>query len=213
MVLLEDCPLEQRLAANVAPRGARNRYAALFALDRYLALAHARGREPLAVQLRLAWWRELLSGAPAPRGDPAVAAIRAAWDGRLAELLPMVDGWEEMTAERPDYGIVATSRGEPFVTLLRDLGGDEDQCRSASVAASRWLLVDMANRLANGASRQEALALARALPRERTRLPRAARPLALLDGLTRRALRRGGGPLLGDRWSPLAAIRLGIFGR
>ena len=37
--------------------------------------------------------------------------------------------------------------------------------------------------------------------------------VAVLAGLARRSGKRGGGPLIGDRLSPLAAIRLGIFGR
>ena len=42
---------------------------------------------------------------------------------------------------------------------------------------------------------------------------RGGEPLAVLAGLGRRALRRGGGPLLDGRAAALLALRLGMFGR
>lgn len=208
MVPLDELPLERRLAVTLAPITARDRYAALFALDWRLGSMLSRTREPLAAQLRLAWWRELLAGAPIPRGDQTITAICEAWTGRLERLLPMVDGWEESIAEKPDAVTCARDRADPFAALVRDLGGSEIECAAVSLATSRWLLVDMAV-----TGWQEAWGSARELPATAFALPRSARPLVFLDGLAKRTLRRNRGPLLGDRLSPLAALRLGIFGR
>ena len=53
----------------------------------------------------------------------------------------------------------------------------------------------------------------RGAARAEGQLPAALRPLAVIEGLARRSLRAGGGPMLGDRLSPLVALRLGLFGR
>lgn len=203
-------PLAQRIAASYAPGRARAAFAALFALDARLSQALARGREPLAAQLRLAWWRELL-GERAPRSaDEAVEAILAALDDR-ASAIAMVDAWEELVADKPDLAAFAKGRAAPFVALAESRGCSASQCEDVRIAAERWALVDLAEHVSVPELRKEAQAAAKRLPLG-GRLPATLRPMAVLDGLARRALARDA-PLLGDRVSPLAAIRLGILGR
>ena len=212
MILASDLAPEHRIATSHAPAGAQDKFAALFALDRQLGLAVARGHEPIAIQLRLAWWREAFGNGRIPRGDERMTAICKAWHGQLAELVPMVDGWEELVAETPDLAAVAAGRAAPFLTLARDLGCNPCQLDATRAAVERWLLVDLAEHHGDPQVRSAARARAHSLARPATSLPRAMRPIALLDGLARRALRRGGA-MFGDRLSPLAAMRLGIFGR
>lgn len=203
-------PLAQRIAASYAPRRARAGFAALFALDARLSKALARGREPLAAQLRLAWWRDLLGDPEARGADPEVQAILSALDDRDAAVA-MVDAWEELVAEDPDLTAFAAGRAAPFDALARMLGCTVRQCEAARLAAQRWALVDLAEHVSEPALRTAARGLAREMS-SGAHLPKVLRPLAVLDGLARRALARKA-PLLGDRLSPLVAIRLGIFGR
>lgn len=193
-----------------APRAARSRFAAVFALDARLSQALARGREPLASQLRLAWWRDLLREAEPRSADHAVAGILAASDDK-ASAIAMVDAWEELVADKPDLAAFAKGRAAPFVALAGSLGCSPRHCEDARFAAARWALADLAEHVSEPGLREEARALATGMPLG-GRLPATLRPLSVLDGLARRALARGG-PMLGDRLSPLAAIRLGILGR
>lgn len=204
---------EQRLALSYAGDGtARDRLARLFALDRRLAQAVARGgREPIAAQLRLAWWREQLETATRAAPEKLIAALREDGGGDAAPLIAMIDGWEQLLAEPPDVAACALGRAAPFSALAAALGCDAGQQDAARCAAMRWALLDLAGNLSEpslGAAARELASASEPV----TALPRSLRSLVVLDGLARRALRLGG-PLLGDRLAPLAAIRLGIFGR
>ena len=201
---------EQRLALSYARAGERTRFAGLFALDRELAQAVARGREPIAAQLRLAWWRDQLAGTGAPVADAGIGAVLAQWRDEPAPAIAMVDGWEMLLAEPPNLAACARGRAEPFTALAEGFGCSPPDVEATRRAAQRWALLDLAGHVSDTALGRKARELAAGL--ERGQLPRAMRPLAVLDGLARRALARGG-PLLGDRLSPLVAIRLGIFGR
>lgn len=200
-------PLALRLAVSYAPARSRALFAELFLLDRQLARIVARQSAPLVAQIGLAWWRERLNG------DAASSSIAPAWSGSLEALTAMIDGWEELLAEEPDLLACASGRSAPFAALARKVGCDAVSAERARASALRWSLIDLADHLSVPAESEKARELARALPFERVPLPRTLRPLTVLDGLARRALRRGGGALLGDRLSPLAALRLGIFGR
>lgn len=201
---------EQRLALSYASGLTRARFANLFALDRQLAQAVAKGaREPIAAQLRLAWWREFLSADAPLAVFPHAVHLHADWRYDPGPVIAMVDGWEELLAEPPDLAACARGRAAPFVALAQALGCCPLDIEKTRRAAERWALIDLAGHVSDPALRTKALELAAGLGAGR--LPRAMRPLAVLDGLARRALARGG-PLLGDRLSPLVAIRLGIFG-
>jgi phytoene synthase len=203
-------PLQVALAW--APRRARGATLACLALDTRLAGFLRRGGEPLAVQMRLAWWRDMLGSAPAawPRGDPLLENLRD-WQ-RPDELVALVDGWEALLGEElGDKAITefALGREKAWSALARQLGADSSR---VGPAARAWALADLAAHLSSAEERRRVVEGARvggwSLPRER-----ALRPLAVLGGLGRRALERGGAPLLAGRGAALAALRLGMFGR
>ena len=80
-------------------------------------------------------------------------------------------------------------------------------------AGQRWALADLAANIGNPQERETVHAIAGMIGPTR-RLPRALRPLTVLDGLARRSLAAGAGaPLLHGPLSGLAAMRLGLFGR
>lgn len=199
----------ERLAIGYAPAALRARYHGLLALDGLLARIALSAREPLPAQMRLAWWREACGCLTERAETPLGSALAESWRGETALLVGLVDAWEEVAAreaglERPAEQ-VARARG----AALAACAGESDAI--ALPAARCWSLVALAPHAADETERAAMLAAARAtrLPA----LPRSLRPVAVLAGLARRSGKRGGGPLIGDRLSPLAAIRLGIFGR
>ena len=211
-VLEADLPPPLRLALAWAPRRTRAATMALFALDTRLAGFLRRADEPLPVQMRLAWWRETLGAPPSgwPGGDPLLGELRG-WRAP-EELVPLVDGWEALLAERLEEAAIrefALGREKAWAALARELGAAQ---AGLEPAARAWALADLAANLSLPEERRRVIELAGtqdlSLPRER-----ALRPLAVLAGLGRRALRRGGAALLDGRGAVLAALRLGMLGR
>lgn len=192
-----------------APKPLRQRYYLLLALDAQLARIALMRREPGLAQLKLAWWRDTLANPPAS-GHPLVAELASVWTDAAPALIGLVDAWEEVTVQ--DSGLqnaaeqVAAARAHAFAAAAA--APADDRCRSA---ARRWTLVTFSAHAPDQEQRTAMLAAAHGIAQ--VKLPRHLRPLALLDGMARRAARRGGGALLGDRLSPIAALRLGIFGR
>lgn len=199
----------ERVALAYAPARARAGFAAVLALDAVLARVALPAREPLPAQLKLAWWREACGGLPEGRGHPVLTALAAHWGADSAPLVALVDAWEEIAAGAGGLAeaaeAVADRRGR---VLALCVGEDEAVARDA---ARMWTLTTLADRAPDAAGRERMRAAARLVPR-RT-LPRALRPLAVLAGLSRRALKADRAALLGDRLSPFAALRLGILGR
>lgn len=210
--LASDLPQPQRLALTYAPARTRPATEALLALDARLAAILRRGREPIAAQLRLAWWREMLARPSAewPRGEPVLDALRGWRDpSGLAEL---AEGWEALLAETlvPEaIADFAGGRGRAFTCLARELGAEP--ANSAEEAARIWALADLAANLSDAAERALVVEYGRdlAVPP----LPASLRALAVLAGLGARALRKGGVPLLSGPGSALLALRIGLAGR
>src|SRR5690349_22344454 len=98
---------EKRLALAYAPARAREATLAALSLDERLAKILRSGREPLAGQLRLAWWRETLQRPTAewPRGDPLLDSLREWRDP--SPLVGLADGWETLLAEQVTNAEVA----------------------------------------------------------------------------------------------------------
>ena len=211
--LIDMLPMPQRLAAAYAPARSRQANLALLALDARLA-AILRGRhEPIAAQLRLAWWRETLATPPGewPRGEPVLDALRDWKDPSCLSALP--DGWEALLGETLDRAAVAahaSGRAQAFECLARELG--VGQSAEVGNAARLWAMADLAAHLRDARERKLAVEMGLALPRP-ARLPRALRPLTVLAALGRAALERGGGPLLAGRGSAFLALRAGVAGR
>lgn len=200
----------ERIAILYAPRNLRSRYRSLLLLDSQLARIALTGREPMLAQLKLAWWRDTCGDLSKPSGHHVAQDLAIAWHGEGKSLLPLVDAWEVAAVQGGSTLAaaqhVATARADAAIAAagLADGAGALD-------AARRWTLFTLATHAPDDVERVAMINAARAI--DLVRLPRSLRPLAVLDGLALRALRRGAGALLGDRLSPLAALRLGIFGR
>ena len=215
--LLDLLPAPQRLALAYAPARARPAWLALLALDARLGQQLRVQREPILTQLRLAWWRDRL-GEPLsawPRGEPLLAAL-GAWRGEHGGLVRLVDGWEELLGEAPlpsaALGAFMAGRAAAFRALACVLGHEDAQA-AAHRGGAGWAIADLAGHLSHPDERAAAAELAAAHDWRRLRLPRDLRPLAILHGLSARAMTRKHPGTIGGRSDFLVALRLGILGR
>jgi phytoene synthase len=209
----EGLPPPQRLALAYASARARAATHALLALDARLAAVIRMRREPIAAQLRLAWWREMLATPAAewPRGEPVLEALRGWRDATCLAALPA--GWEALLAEDLLPAHIAEfvdGRGQAFACLARELG--VEPAEDAAQAARAWALADLAANMADGRERQLVVDYGRTLEPP-PRLSASLRPLAVLAALGHAALARGGAPLLDGPRSALLALRAGLTGR
>ena len=101
----------ERLAVAYAPRAFRPLWEGFLLLDQRLAAATRAGRDPLMIQLRLAWWRDRFASPASewPAGEPLLALLKP-WDTQRAALRAMVDGWEAR--------IVGEDGGEAMLDLF-----------------------------------------------------------------------------------------------
>jgi phytoene synthase len=212
--LLETLPLVQRLALAYAARAVRGDALALLALDARLAGIVRGDGEPVIAQMKLAWWRERLAQDPQdwPLGEPLLALLR---QGQLATsaLAPLVDGWEALLAEQLDDSIVesfATGRVALWQVLADAHGGGGNH---AVQAAREHAITDLALNLGTAEEASLARDLAQAQPWSSPALARPLRPLAILHGLSHRALKRDANDLLDGPGAMVTVLRLGILGR
>ena len=210
---MEIVPPPQRLALAYASARSRPSTLALLMLDARLAQVLRGRREPLATQLRLAWWRETLERPPAewPVGEPLLASLRGWRDPGALAGLP--SGWEALLDDELSPSAIAEfvgARGEAFAALARELGAEAPE--NAAAAGRVWALADLAANLSAGAERRLAVDYGRSLDPP-PRLPASLRPLAVLAALGAAALARGGGELLAGPRSALLALRTGLTGR
>lgn len=201
-----------RLALAYAPAPAREDWLTLLALDARLAGVVRSAREPVLAQLRLAWWRDRFAADPAswPSGEPLLARL-ASWR-LVSELGALVDGWEALLGEPPlDAAALtefAAGRGRAMAALAARLEAD---VAVSEAGARRWALADLALHVGDPSEREAARQLLGEIgPSGRT--ARTMRPLAVLAGLTERAVRRGHSEALSGPGALFAAIRLGIAG-
>jgi phytoene synthase len=170
-------------------------------------------REPLAAQLRLAWWRDVLAQPASgwPRGEPVLDALRRWRDPSGLGALPAA--WEALLAERLTPREIAEfvdGRGRAFACLAAELG--VESVDDAVAAARIWALADLAANISDGAERELVVEYGRRLGPP-PRLSASLRPLAILAALGAAALARGGGELLAGPGSALLALRTGLAGR
>jgi phytoene synthase len=207
MGLAETLAPPARLALAYAPRAARPAWLAFLALDARLAGVVRQAREPLIGQIRLAWWRERL-GEPAaawPAGEPLLLLLRE-WGDHRRGLGAMVDGWEVLLAEPPlppDSVEAAISGRAAGAAAVAQHLGQEQHTAEVERLARAWSAADFAAGISDEA--EAAAFREHASARRAASLPRALRPLVVLEALAR-----------STRPGPLrlaAAVRLGIFGR
>lgn len=199
----------ERLAVAYAPSSLRARYAAVFALDGVLLRVALVAREPLPAQLKLAWWREACVRLPGGRDHPVLAGLAETWPEGTTALVALVDAWEAVAVAEGGYLAAGEAVAQARSTAFAICAGEAEGV--ARDAARAWTLATLAGHAPGDDERAALRAAARQLPAPQ--LPRTLRPLAVLAGLARRALAADRGDLIGDRWSPLVAMRLGIFGR
>ncbi|OBX20273.1 hypothetical protein A9995_00635 [Erythrobacter sp. QSSC1-22B] len=213
-----ELPLVGRIALAWSRGNVRDVLLPLLLLDDRLARILATVREPMLAQMRLAWWRDRLGEARGlrPEGDPVLDAIGLHWHGEETALVALVDGWEELLGDAPlsetAFQRFAEGKGAAFAAAGR-LTGQAGYPAAAHNAGSLYAFGDCLPRLTDLVERERLRAVASRFQPYRSRLPSALRPLAILGGLGDRVLRRGQGPLFGDRGSALLAMRLGILGR
>lgn len=210
--LLAELPPLQRLALAYAPARSHPATEALLALDARLATILRGRREPIAAQLRIAWWRETLARPEAewPRGEPVLDALRG-WRAP-SDLAALAEGWEVLLAETLVPEAIeefAAGRVRAFACLAREL--DVAEVDRAEQAARVWALADLAANLSD--VKERALVVERGRDLMPPALPASLRPLAVLAGLGVAALRKGGAPLLSGPGSALLALRIGLTGR
>ena len=210
---MSELPAPQRLALAYASSRSRPPWLALLQLDARLAAMLRGRREPIATQLRLAWWRETLRRPPGewPAGEPVLDALRCWRDP--SGLAALAEGWEALLSERLAAREIAEfvdGRGRAFACLAEELGvmGVDD----AAGAARIWALADLAANISDGAERELVVEYGRRLGCP-PRLSASLRPLAVLAALGAAALGRGGGELLAGPGSALLALRTGLTGR
>lgn len=214
--LFEALPPPQRLALAWSPAASRESFAVLLAFDARLGMAIRQANEPIMAQMRLAWWRDQmrLEADRRERSDSLVAQMDRLAGMRRA-LFALIDGWEALLGEElgeAAIGEFAQGRGKAMAALA-GLIGAPDSAESAERAGARWAMADLAAGLSKADERERVMAIARRDGLGRIGLSRPLRTLAVLDGLARRSLGRGGVPLLDGPASGLLAIRLGLLGR
>ena len=214
--LVATLPAVARLALVYAPASAREQTLALFALDARLATLIRRSSEPMLAQLRLAWWREAISGEPAswPQGEPILAALRS-WGPDAPSAAALVDAWEALTAPSPlsaeALRAFAQGRGAAAAALASALSRPHER-DAARELAEIWAAEDLATRLSRDDERAEAVALATQLPRRLPKVSRALRPLRVLAGLSRRRRQVGSDEGAASPSAMLEALKLGLLG-
>lgn len=114
---------KHRIALAYAPKSARSAWLALLQFENKLADVARPGRDPMMVQLRLAWWRDRL-GEPVDRwpvSEPILALLKA-WRGKHEGIVPLVDGWEASVVGEDGGRALAEGRVEAYAALAELVG-------------------------------------------------------------------------------------------
>ena len=212
----------QRLIVAYAKSGDRDRYALLFALDARFADIVRSTTEILIGQMRLTWWRDILTNTAAerPAGEPLVEQINLleAKGENLAPLLTLLDGWEVMLDDFPwddrQLQIYATARGCGFFDF--GLAGAKRVTEGQAEQGRAWALWDFARHCSDENMRSSAFYRCIEIVKAQSRVDfdRSGRPLSILCKLMARDVRKG--QLAADLYSPASAARIiwhGIAGR
>lgn len=217
MDLADTLPTAQRLALAYAPSSVRPVWLGLLALDVRLAEIVRHAREPMLGQIRLAWWRDLLSrdSATWPEGEPLVRHIAEHLPVAAPALADMASGWEQLLSgdvlSQDQLAGYLAGRAGGYAAVAAQVSGAAKH-RNSETAATWWTLGDTFSQLTSQDEQSRLLALAPAATVAGQVLVRSQRPLAVLAALGKWALIRQE-PVLEGRMSALVALRVGMFGR
>lgn len=211
--LLQLDPL-QRLVLAYAKRTDRPRYALVFALDSRFAAVIRSTSETLIGQMRLTWWRDILTKAveERPTGEPLVALINdAEQQGTdLSPLLSLLEGWEYLLDDFPwddhQFDQYANKRGEGAFSFARR--GDNPLTKNQRKAAQAWALWDFARHCSDDNMRGQAFEKCRHLigVTDPVHFDRSGRPLSILCKLTQSDVTKGS--LAADLYRPGIASKI-----
>ncbi len=187
-----------RLISSYAKRSDRQRYAFLFAFDSRLVEIIRKTSEPLIGQMRLTWWRDILTKAPAdrPKGEPLVAMFSDLEPEGLSgdSLLRMIDGWEVMLEDFPwndrQFDNYADARGGGYFGFALDRSQLSDK---STDIAKLWALWDFAVHCSDTAMKNAAFERCRAIAEnlDPPRFDKSGRPLSILCKLAMRDVKSG----------------------
>ncbi len=211
-----------RLVIAYAKSADRERFALLFALDSRFAEIIRSTSEILIGQMRLTWWRDILtkSASDRPAGEPLVEQINLLEKKGvdLAPLLTLLDGWEAMLEDFPwqdrEFDNYAIARGNGFFGF--GLPGGKSLSEEQAALGRAWALWDFARHCSDGTMRESAFDRCRDIVEQYPDVyfDRSGRPLSILCKLMLRDVRKG--QLAADLYSPASAARIiwhGIAGR
>ena len=208
--LAERLPPRQRLALAYARKPLRAAWLFILALDATLGATLRAAREPMLVQIRLAWWREQVASGSSPfRDREPLLALQSGWPGDAARLVALVDAWEGVSAPAPLPAGAMADLADARARVMAAVAADDP----ASLAMARaWSLADLAAHLGDAGERETALALAQAADWQARRLPVGMRPLAVLHALALRDMRQNRFAAGVTPAGLLTAIRVGMVG-
>ncbi|NKB45623.1 MAG: hypothetical protein GKS03_15235 [Alphaproteobacteria bacterium] len=146
------------LTALFAPKGAREPLMTLYAFNVEITRIRETVTEPMIGQMRLQWWRDVLTaiseGDGPPKGHPVAEPLAALIELRSLQLDPflaILDAREQDLAEEPPatlIDLVSYCRGSSAglaVLGLNVLGiTDEVSCKTAESIATAWALTGTA---------------------------------------------------------------------
>jgi phytoene synthase len=214
-------PLQRLIVAYAGPED-RDRYALLFALDARFAAIVRSTTEILIGQMRLTWWRDILTkpAAERPSGEPLVEQVNRLEDRgeSLAPLVDLLDGWEVMLDDFPwedrQFDNYATARG--CGTFAFALAGGKSLIEGQAEQARAWALWDFARHCSDAGMRRAAFDRCTEImmSRPQANFDRSGRPISILCKLMIRDVRKG--QLTADLYRPASAARIiwhGITGR
>lgn len=206
-------PLQKLISAYAKGEGA-DRMQLAFAIDTRFAEIIRSTSEILIGQMRLTWWRDILTK-PAderPSGEPLVTEInRLEGDGvALGDLEKLLEGWEMLLEDFPwddrQFERYAMDRGHGFFQICS--GPVHDLSPSQKMHAEAWALWDFARHCSDEAMREKAFQLCRRHQRAAgpIRFDRSGRGLSILCALALRDVKND--KLTADLLRPAVALRI-----
>ncbi len=204
----------RRLVLAYAKRQNRSRYALAFALDSRFADVIRSTSETLIGQMRLTWWRDILTKAAEerPSGEPLVALINEAEQqgADLAPLLDLLEGWEFLLDDFPwddrQFDQYASKRGEGAFQFA--LGSSDTLNDEQKKGAQGWALWDFARHCSDPAMREQAFERCQKLysATSSVRFDSSGRPLSIFCKLAQSDATKGS--LTADLYRPRVASKI-----